>query len=86
MLHAMIECKLNGIKGFMEVEHVALTQYNLKKGLTTYGKAEAEAVIKDSISDSIVMVSELVLSLVLYKCCFQLSAHQRPSIPHLVSP
>jgi len=46
-LHTMIGHELCGLQGFSELEHVALTQYNLRKGLQIYGKAAADAVVKE---------------------------------------
>jgi hypothetical protein len=43
----MIEHKLKGMCGFSDLEHVALTQYNVKRGLEIYGQAASDAVMKE---------------------------------------
>jgi hypothetical protein len=47
VLNIMLCEELYGMGGFSDLEHVALTQYNLKKGLQKYGKAAADAVTKE---------------------------------------
>jgi len=46
-LNSLLGAELSGLDGFSALEHVALTQYNLKQGLKIYGEAAAEAVIKE---------------------------------------
>ena len=43
----MLGEELNGLAGFSDLEHVALTQHNLKKGLQICGEAAADAVVKE---------------------------------------
>lgn len=46
-LNVIIADELNGLAGFLDITHTALTQYSLKQGLKRYGKAGANAVIKE---------------------------------------
>ena len=47
VLHAMLRTKLSGLQGFNDLEFVALTQYNLKKGLERFGQPAADTVYKE---------------------------------------
>lgn len=46
-LNTMLGSELSGIAGFSDLEHVALTQYNLRCRLKLYGKAAADAVVNE---------------------------------------
>jgi hypothetical protein len=46
-LISMIEHELKGMGGFSDLEHVALTQYNVKPGLEIFGQAASDAVLKE---------------------------------------
>jgi hypothetical protein len=46
-LVSMFEDELKGLDGFSCLEHVALTQYNVKRGLALYGKAASDAVLAE---------------------------------------
>jgi hypothetical protein len=46
-LMSMIHHELTGMCGFSDLEHVALTQYNIKRGLERYGQAASDAVLKE---------------------------------------
>jgi hypothetical protein len=46
-LTSMLEHELQSMTGFSELEHVALTQYNIKRGLKLYGQAASDAVLKE---------------------------------------
>jgi hypothetical protein len=43
----MLEHELKGMHGFSDLEHIALTQYNVKWGLEIYGQAASAAVMKE---------------------------------------
>ena len=47
ILNVMLCEELYGAGGFSDLEHVALTQYNLRKGLLKFGRAATEAVAKE---------------------------------------
>jgi hypothetical protein len=44
---SMLEHELCSMSGFTDLEHVALTQYNVKRGLQLYGQAASDAVLKE---------------------------------------
>jgi hypothetical protein len=46
-LNSLIGHELGEISSLANVDHVALTQYNLKGGLQLYGEAATNAVIKE---------------------------------------
>jgi hypothetical protein len=46
-LTSMLEHELRSMSGFSDLEHVALTQYNVKRGLQLYGQAASDAVLKE---------------------------------------
>jgi hypothetical protein len=46
-LVSMLEHELKGIHGFSDLEHIALTQYNIKRGLEIYGQAASDTVMKE---------------------------------------
>jgi hypothetical protein len=46
-LSATLGRELTGLDGFSDLEHLALTQYNLKQGIEIYGKAAADAVLSE---------------------------------------
>jgi hypothetical protein len=43
----MIEHELKGMCGFSDLEHVVLTQYNLKRGLEIFRQAASDEVLKE---------------------------------------
>jgi hypothetical protein len=46
-LTGVLANELCGFDGFTELEHVALTQYNMKQGLELFGEAAVDAVVKE---------------------------------------
>jgi hypothetical protein len=44
---SLLEHKLKGMCGFSDLEHIALTQYNIKRGLKIYGQAASDAIMKE---------------------------------------
>jgi hypothetical protein len=46
-LMSMMGHELEGMCGFSDLEHVALTQYNVKRGLEKFGQAASDAVLKE---------------------------------------